>query len=317
MGRNGRLRTEVSLSYRLLLGLALAFAPAAFAEPPQTPTPEQAEALFQAEDWAEAAAAFGALVAADPNDGGSWFKLGFALYKSGEIAESAQAWQRALELGFFPMISAYNVAAAKALLGDPEGAFALLDKAIAAGFNDPEILRTDPDFLALRGDPRFAALIEQAEHNARPCMYDAKYRAFDFWIGEWVVRDEKGGKVASDRVKQAESGCAIVGLWTDQFGHTGTSLTWFDPRTQKWRQTRVSATGTFIDSSGNLDRRGAMVMDGDLVTTSGHTGKVKTSWEPRADGTVRLLVQQSDDGGKTWITAVDATYERRDLYGGD
>lgn len=305
------------MTCRLLLGLCLLFAPVARAAPPETPTLEEAEALFQAESWAEAAEAYAALVTADPNDGGAWFKLGFALYRGGDLQNAGDAWQRALELGFFPMVSAYNVAAAKALLGDTEGAFAYLDKAIGAGFNDPEILRTDPDFVALRADPRFATLVEQAEHNARPCMYDARYRGFDFLVGEWVVRDDQGGKVASDRVKQTENGCAIMGLWTDQFGHTGTSLTWFDPRTQKWRQTRISATGNFIDASGSLDRKGAMVMEGDLVTTNAHTSKVRTTWEPRADGTIRLLVQQSEDGGRTWLTAVDAIYVRRDLYGRD
>jgi len=305
------------MSRRLLLGLCLWIAPVAIAAPPETPTPELAEALFQAEDWAEAAEAYSALVAIDPRDGGSWFKLGFALYKQGDIAESAEAWEQALALGFYPMVSAYNVAAAKALLGDYDAAFTLLDKALEAGFNDPEILRTDPDFLMLRGDARFAALVEQAEHNARPCMYDARYRGFDFLVGEWVVRDAKGGKVASDRVKQAENGCALVGLWTDQFGHTGTSLTWFDARSQKWRQTRVSATGMFIDASGNLDRRGAMVMEGDAVSTTASTSRVRTTWEPRPDATLRLFVQESSDGGRTWVTLVDAVYERRDLYGQD
>jgi len=306
------------MSRGLLLGLCLWFAPMAIAAPPpETPTPELAESLFRAEDWAAAAEAYTSLVAIDAKDGGSWFKLGFALYKQGEIAEAADAWERALALRFFPMVSAYNVAAAKALLGDYTAAYDYLDQALAAGFNDPEILRTDPDFLMLRGDARFAALIEQAEHNARPCMYDARFRGFDFLVGEWVVRDTGGGKVASDRVKQAENGCALVGLWTDQFGQTGTALMWFDVRSQKWRQTRISATGAFIESSGNLDRRGAMVMEGDMVTTTARVSRVRTTWEPQPDATLRLRVEQSDDSGRTWFTIVDTVYERRDLYGRD
>lgn len=301
----------------LMLGISLAVTGPALAAPPETPTPEEAEELFQSENWGEAAEAFEALASADPRDGGAWFKLGFALYKAGEMTDAAEAWQRALELDYYPMISAYNVAAAKAILGDVEGAFKQLERAVDLGFSDPELMRSDADFVGIRHDPRFAALVEQAERNARPCMYDSRFRAFDFWVGEWIVRDNAGKKVGSDRVKQAENGCALTAQWTDQFGRTLTSLTWFDPKREKWVQTRIGAGGHFVQAEGKMDRNGAMVLEGDLVLVDGDTRKVRTTWVPRPDGTVRVTVERSDDVGRTWLTTFEGHYERRDLYGRD
>jgi len=301
----------------LILGIGLLFGGVALADPQVTPTAEEADSLFQAESWAAAAAAYQALITANPRDGSAWFRLGYARYKQRDVQDAAKAWQQALDLHYYPTVSAYNIAAAKALQGDSEGAFTLLDKAIHLGFAEPEVLRTDPDFTSLRSDPRFARRIEQAEHNARPCMYDTRFRAFDFWVGDWVVRDAQGQKVGSDRVKQAENGCAITAQWTDHFGRTGTSLTWFDPRRGHWEQTRVGAAGTFVRAEGDLDDKGRMVLEGDLVVTKGDAHKVRTTWTPRSDGTLSMKVQRSDDGGRTWLTTFQGFYERRDLYGGE
>ncbi len=301
----------------LVLGMSLWLDAPAHADPPESPTPEQAQALFEAGAWAQAAEALEALVGVDETDGATWFRLAFALYKINAIPEASAAWQRALDLDFYPMVSAYNVAASRALLGDVEGAITYLERAVALGFSDPELMRTDSDFASVRQHARFASLIEQAERNARPCMYDARFRAFDFWVGDWVVRDASGQKVGSDRVKQAENGCAITAQWTDQFGRTGTSLTYFDPARDLWVQTRVGAGGHFVQAEGRLERSGAMILAGDLTLANGDSRQVRTIWTPRSDGTLRMKVERSDDGGRTWTPSFEGLYERRSMYGRD
>jgi hypothetical protein len=55
----------------------------------------------------------------------------------------------------------YNVACVYALSGQPEEAFACLDKAITNGFGHREWLENDSDLVSLRADPRFDALLKR------------------------------------------------------------------------------------------------------------------------------------------------------------
>lgn len=55
----------------------------------------------------------------------------------------------------------YNLACSLALTGQPDAAFAALEKAITLGYDDAEWMRDDEDFMPIRGDPRFARLLAQ------------------------------------------------------------------------------------------------------------------------------------------------------------
>lgn len=55
----------------------------------------------------------------------------------------------------------YNLACSLALTGQPDDAFAALEKAIAFGYDDAEWMRSDSDLAPIRADPRFARLIAQ------------------------------------------------------------------------------------------------------------------------------------------------------------
>lgn len=45
-----------------------------------------------------------------------------------------------------------------------------------------------------------------------------KYRAFDFWLGQWVVRDSTGTRVGTSRISSVARGCGILEEWTDTSG---------------------------------------------------------------------------------------------------
>ena len=55
----------------------------------------------------------------------------------------------------------YNLACSLALTGQPDAAFAALEKAIALGYDDAEWMQDDDDFEPLKKDPRFARLLAQ------------------------------------------------------------------------------------------------------------------------------------------------------------
>lgn len=75
-------------------------------------------------------------------------------------AEEGLAWgARALELDPEDAGVRYNVACLYAVQGQVDKAIGCLEEALRVGFGNREWLERDPDLDALRGDPRFAALL--------------------------------------------------------------------------------------------------------------------------------------------------------------
>ena len=55
----------------------------------------------------------------------------------------------------------YNLACSLSLTGQPDDAFAALEKAIALGYDDAEWMQDDDDFEPIKKDPRFARILAQ------------------------------------------------------------------------------------------------------------------------------------------------------------
>ena len=55
----------------------------------------------------------------------------------------------------------YNLACSLSLTGQPDAAFAALEKAIALGYDDAEWMQDDDDFEPIKKDPRFARILAQ------------------------------------------------------------------------------------------------------------------------------------------------------------
>jgi tetratricopeptide (TPR) repeat protein len=156
----------VKLSRVLTIGalLAVASAPARAQAPMPAPAfvalVEQANARTAAKDWAAAMPLWERVVAANPVEGRFWNALATARYNARDYRAAIPAYRKAVELGYGIGGNAlYNLACSYALAGQPAEALAALSRALAAGFNDLGLLRTDPDLATLRGDPRFAALV--------------------------------------------------------------------------------------------------------------------------------------------------------------
>src|SRR4030095_7108901 len=82
-----------------------------------------------------------------------------------------------------------------------------------------------------------------------PCS-TPEHRQFDFWLGEWEVRE--AGKVAGiNRITPIVGGCARREKWTGASGTTGTSLNMYDAVRKRWHQ-------TWVDDKGNV-----LLLDGE------------------------------------------------------
>lgn len=124
------------------------------------------------------------------------------------------------------------------------------------------------------------------------------FRAFDFWIGEWVVHDSSGARVGTSRIAQRARGCAILEEWSGAGGSRGTSLNYYDSETSSWRQEWVGSDGFVLHLSGSRKGR-TMELTG---TRPGDSGPVmhRIRWRSLPDGRVRQEWTSSTDGGTTW-----------------
>ncbi|MFW6084212.1 MAG: hypothetical protein ACODAA_03270 [Gemmatimonadota bacterium] len=136
-----------------------------------------------------------------------------------------------------------------------------------------------------------------------------EYRQFDFWVGEWEVRNPAGDLVGRNTIERILGGCALHESWTGTNGSTGESFNIYDARTGLWHQTWVDNSGRLLELDGGLEA-GEMVLRGELETSDGGTTGQRITWTPADDGSVRQFWERSTDGGVTWTTIFDGTYRR-------
>jgi hypothetical protein len=124
------------------------------------------------------------------------------------------------------------------------------------------------------------------------------HRAFDFWVGHWVVSDSAGARVGTSRVTRQARGCGLLEQWTGESGYRGVSLNYYDPDTGTWHQDWVGSDGLLLHLSGGVQGR-AMVLTGTRLSATGPVLD-RIRWRPLSDGGVRQEWTSSPDGGTTW-----------------
>jgi hypothetical protein len=91
-------------------------------------------------------------------------RLGLAAVNANQLDRARVFFERAWKLGELPTAE-YNLACLDARTGRVDQAFARLDKAITAGFDDGVSLEKDPDLAALRAKPKFKGIVSGAAKN--------------------------------------------------------------------------------------------------------------------------------------------------------
>lgn len=122
---------------------------------------------YSKERWAPAIVLYESFLKDQPNNGRAWFNLAWALHFSREHTRAAEAFRRAVDLGYNTPNSTYNVACAYAMLNQKDLAFEWLDRAFKAGFDSTGALSWDHDLDNLRADVRFKRFVENANYNTK------------------------------------------------------------------------------------------------------------------------------------------------------
>ena len=299
------------LSLWCTLALAVTFALPARA----TGWPD-AEAAFNAQRWTEAADILTALVHERPTDGLAALRLGTALLHLGKLDEAASQLERARTLRAPTGAVLYRHASLLALRGQHDAAFQELDAALAAGLGPATRPDTDPLLAPLRSDPRLAGFLERFRRAVEPCRDDARYRAFDFWLGTWDVRAANAapdGPASENVITLEHDGCVIVEHWRAIAGGTGSSFNIFDASRSMWFQTWVDSSGGLHEYRGNSDAQGNMAFTGEMPGGPGQPARLATrlTFFRLGPDRVRQFSESSTDEGRTWSTNYDLIYTRR------
>ncbi len=294
---------------RAALGLCLALllpAAARAAAPPAQAA--RADSLFQAQSWEAAGHAYRELVALEPMNGRFWYRLGYTQYQTKDYRAAVTSWTRSEAIGHNPTVM-YNLGVGYALEHDADHAFEWLDKAAAAGFGNEPQLAGDTDLASLHGDRRWTRLTAAVHAAAAPCEGNPAWHQFDFWIGTWDVKDPQGHLVGHSRIDQILGQCVLLENWTGLGGGSGKSFNTYDTATKAWRQFWVDDRGSMTEFTDGRFQDGAMRF---LTHSTGPDGKEilgRLSFFDLDHRRVRQWKERSTDGGATWTTDYDFTYE--------
>lgn len=151
-----------------------------------------------------------------------------------------------------------------------------------------------------------------------PCA-GPQYKEFDFWLGDWDVRNAAGQILGHNRITKRYGGCVLVEEWEGAAGGSGSSFNTYDQQTKQWHQFWVDATGRnwlSSDREGNPVTLRGEIHDGAMVLRShpdtlASIGLTRVTWRPLPDGRVRQTFESSRDGGKTWTVSFDGFYQKR------
>jgi hypothetical protein len=138
----------------------------------------------------------------------------------------------------------------------------------------------------------------------------AELRQFDFWLGEWDVRNADGELLGSNGITRVARGCGLLENWRGRAGSRGMSLNTYDSAARKWTQ-RWVGDGTSLWLEGGLES-GSMVLTGTGQRDTPN-GPVldRLTWTPLPDGRVLQRWEISTDDGKQWRAVFEGYYERR------
>lgn len=295
---------------RLFGILLIAFLFCVVARAPAQAIAQTADSLYLQKDYAAAVRAYQTLLEKDSQNSRAWYRLGVSQQALGNFNQARSDYSKALSTGFPSVAVYYRMATLDAQISDKSAAVRDLTKAFNGVPIDPEQIKDDARFASLQGYAPFVSFLNAADRKFRPCKYDERYRALDFWIGNWNVTNADGSQpYGQNRIESTLEQCVLVENWTGAAGGTGKSFTRYDSASNKWVQHWVDSSGSFLDYEGTL-RGKAIVMVAHTVSANGKPELRRMTFTSLPDGRVRQYVEKSADHGKTWNTQFDGYYSR-------
>lgn len=250
--------------------------------------------------------------AQDPDSAAGWFAAAQEAREAGALDEAMEALERASAGGYAPVRISFERARLLTLVGDRRAAVAELEALAGTGFTAVAFITSDPILNTLAGDGSYDRLVADMSARAYPCEHDAAFRAFDFWVGDWVVHGPAGAPAGTNTIRRAERGCVLVENWTSVSGGTGMSINYLDRATGEWVQVWHAEGGSQIHIRGGMTEEGMRLVGQIHYVSTNTTAPFRGLWTPLEDGRVRQYFEQSSDGGETWSPWFEGFYSRQE-----
>lgn len=148
-----------------------------------------------------------------------------------------------------------------------------------------------------------------AQTNCLCC--DGQYKQFDFWVGDWIVKDTLGNRVGENTISKIQKNCVLLEEWKGAQGGAGTSMNYFDKSDSTWNQLWVDDKGNVLKLKGEFTL-GRMVLKSEL--TKGEKVDFyynQIAWSQNKDGTVTQLWEVYDESGNRLNTVFKGIYHRK------
>jgi hypothetical protein len=139
--------------------------------------------------------------------------------------------------------------------------------------------------------------------KSAPCSQPQQTQ-FDFWIGEWDLTwpGQNGGEAGhgTNNVKRILDGCVVEENFDagTSMHLRGTSVSLFDARSGKWKQTWVDNEGGYLDFVGEF-RDGQMALQRQATRPDGEKVFQRMVYKNITPNQFDWSWERSVDGGKT------------------
>ncbi len=246
-----------------------------------------------------------------PEDGATHFRIAVLMMDNdGDMFDALQHFERARDLKFQLSRVAYRLSRLYARSGRGDDALQQLEVMAESGFGRLNLVEDESDYDSIRNQPRFAVALESIRDARFPCAADERHHAFDFWVGEWVVK-QNGNVAGTSSVQPILGHCTVFEQWESANGNFGKSFNYYDPGHDHWRQIWIGDSGSFIEFTG-VARDGGIFFTAETVNPAdGSLTQHKFEFTVIGEDGVRQFWETSTDGGETWQSVWDGRYERK------
>ncbi|WP_421753040.1 hypothetical protein [Croceimicrobium sp.] len=143
----------------------------------------------------------------------------------------------------------------------------------------------------------FQAASLQGQNKPCACC-EAPFRQFDFWLGNWEVRDTSGQVLGNNSIVKAKGDCLIQEHWQGQSGGSGHSMNYYASTDSSWHQLWVGGDGTILNLVGGLENDAMVLRSQAFKSKSGVMLRHQIQWIPLADGSLIQHWQLINEKGK-------------------